>query len=77
MPLGSFAFAAAEGWLPFASKNNVHGSAQSPNGAGKILAGQQQVLASLLRAKLASDVPKVEPRLLLRVQLSRNDDGCS
>ena len=31
----------------------MHGSAQSPNGAGKILAGQQQVVAGMLRAKLA------------------------
>jgi hypothetical protein len=31
---------------------------QSPNGAGKIIAGQQQVLASLLRAMSASEAPK-------------------
>ena len=53
-----------------------HGSAQSPSGAGKILAGQQQVLASLLRAMTFSDAPKAEPRPLLRVQLGRSLDGC-
>jgi len=38
------------------------------------LAGQQ-MLASLLRAMSASEALKVEPRPLLRVQLSHNDDG--
>jgi hypothetical protein len=32
----------------------MHGSAQRPNGSGKILAGEQQVLASLLRAMSTS-----------------------
>jgi hypothetical protein len=52
----------------------VHGSAQSPNGAGTILAGPQQVLASLLRAMSAS-VSKA-PRPLFRVQHGQYDDGC-
>ena len=47
-------------------------TAQSPNGAGQIIAGQQQVLASLLRARQ----PQKLPRPLLRVQLGHNDDGC-
>jgi len=41
-----------------------------------MFAGQQQVLASMLRAMSASEAPKEKPRPLLRVQLSHNDDGC-
>jgi len=33
-------------------------TALSPNGAGKIIASQQQALASLLRATSSSEAPK-------------------
>ena len=54
----------------------VHGSALSPNRNGKIHAGQQQVLACLLRAMSAFEAPKPEPCPLLRVLLGHDDNGC-
>jgi hypothetical protein len=49
----------------------MHGPVLSPNGAGKILAGQRQVLAGLLRAGSA---PKAEPCQFLRGQLGHADN---
>ena len=54
----------------------MHGSAQSPNGVGKILPGQQQVLAKLAQGNV-SRRSSAEPRLLLRVPIGHSDDGRS
>jgi hypothetical protein len=48
----------------------VHGSALSPSGVGKILAGEQQVLA-LAQSISASEAPKAEPSAQLD-----HDDIC-